>query len=77
MGISIVDVDIQRQSTYALGLDHAVDEGTSEAGHELLGLIVARRLALALAVLLVSLSGLYSEDDQHDLDVVQQREHTS
>ena len=47
-----------KRSTYALSLDHAVDEGTSEAGHDLLGLLVALRLAIALAVLLVGLRSL-------------------
>lgn len=51
---------IERKNTYTLGLDHTVNEGASKAGHDLLGLLVALGLALPLAVLLVSLGGLYA-----------------
>ena len=44
--------------TYALGLNDAVNEGTSETSEELLRLRVAFGLAVRLAVLLVRLRGL-------------------
>ena len=46
------------RATYALGLNHAVDEGTGEASHDLLRLRVGVGLAVLLAVLLVRLGGL-------------------
>ena len=44
--------------TYALGLNHAVDEGTGEASHDLLRLRVRRGLAVLSAVLLIRLRSL-------------------
>ena len=56
-----------RRSTYALSLDHAVDEGTSEASHDLLGLLVALGLTVALAVLFVGLSSLVGSSSGNEL----------
>lgn len=48
------------RETYTLGLDHAVNEGAGKASKQLFGLLMRLRLAVALAVVLVRLCGLYS-----------------
>ena len=56
--------------TYALGLNDAVDEGTRNTGHELLGLSVRRGLAVLGAVLLVGLRSLHSGVERLDNMVI-------
>jgi hypothetical protein len=48
----------QKPGTYALGLNHAVNEGASNTREDLDGLSVRRRLAVITAVLLVGLRSL-------------------
>ena len=56
--------------TYALGLNDAVNEGTSETSEELLRLRVAVGLAVLCDVVLVRLRGLdeYKEDERDVAD---------
>ena len=62
--------DTRDVATYALGLDDAIDEGTCQAGGDLLRLRVAVGLAVLCDVVLVRLRGLdeYKEDERDVAD---------